>query len=303
MQELSRELDELNKKALEADAAIAGTKAEQKEKTLSVSVTANADAQKRLAEISKKISDDRLSDIEKEIDGIRDLRDEYVKLLNTRLAFEKGKAKQDSAAIADLEKQLAEAGEVFAGMEDAAYEKHYKDMSADLDALSAKHEAERRRSEETARERAMVESMEKESPGQYRDFLNQLLEEATAGLSKITSAYKSLFAEVTSETSERGKGISEQEKQRLDIQKELYDQAQSRIDFLRGKLLDLDLDGIKATATSQVSLASFKTADILNLLGGASGPEEEIARNTRATASNLASLIDIVRSRKAPAFS
>ena len=48
---------------------------------------------------------------------------------------------------------------------------------------------------------------------------------------------------------------------------------------------------------------SFITADIMNLLGNPQGPEEETARNTRATVANLATLIDVVRRNEGLAFS
>lgn len=54
---------------------------------------------------------------------------------------------------------------------------------------------------------------------------------------------------------------------------------------------------------SRENLGSFITADILNLLGNPQGPEEETARNTRATVANLATLIDVVRRNEGLAFS
>lgn len=54
---------------------------------------------------------------------------------------------------------------------------------------------------------------------------------------------------------------------------------------------------------SRENLGSFITADIMNLLGNPQGPEEETARNTRATVANLATLIDVVRRNEGLAFS
>jgi len=57
-----------------------------------------------------------------------------------------------------------------------------------------------------------------------------------------------------------------------------------------------------AVEQARQPLGSFITADILNLLGGPNKPEEETARNTRATAANLAKLIDLFRRTENPTF-
>jgi TP901 family phage tail tape measure protein len=84
-------------------------------------------------------------------------------------------------------------------------------------------------------------------------------------------------------------------------------QSQARQDYL-ARAMEQATDAQQraeghALSTPFSNLASFITSDILNLMAAPSGPEEETARNTRTTANNLASLIDIVRDRRPPAFS
>lgn len=83
-------------------------------------------------------------------------------------------------------------------------------------------------------------------------------------------------------------------------------QSQERQGFIDKKIRDAGgaqqeaekTGGTLATGT----LAGFVTADVMAMLGGASGPEEETARNTRSMAANIAVMIDVLRNRKPAAF-
>jgi hypothetical protein len=77
--------------------------------------------------------------------------------------------------------------------------------------------------------------------------------------------------------------------------------SQSRQEYISQAIEKAD-KAQKGSEASAGKLGSFITADILNLLGGPSRPEEETAKNTRATVSNLAALIELIRSREEPAF-
>jgi hypothetical protein len=66
-------------------------------------------AAKKVAEIEKKLAREQRTELENEISDIRELRDEYKKLLETVLSYEKSKKQKDAEKIADLEGRLAEA--------------------------------------------------------------------------------------------------------------------------------------------------------------------------------------------------
>lgn len=296
LQDDMRELNSLRNQPIEQ-------RHEEEAQRITVSAEAAADAQKRLAEISKKIANDKLSDIEREIQGIQDLRDEYIKLLKTRLDFERGKSKPDKKVIAELETSLAKSGDLFKGMEAAAYESHYKGTFVDLDAMTIDFEEKRRRDNEGAKERSRLERLERGPAAVYVSALQQDLHNAYAKLDAATAAYKNMFATFSSVGSAGGQTLTEQEKKKLEIQKQLYDYTQERIDFLLGKLRETDADFQgKKQEINQASLGTFITSEVLNLVA-TSGPQEETARNTRATAANLAMLIDVVRRQEGLSFS
>ena len=70
------------------------------------------EAAKKVAEIEKKLSREQRTELENEISDIQELRDEYKRLLETMLSYEKSKKQKDAEKIADLEGRLAEADAV-----------------------------------------------------------------------------------------------------------------------------------------------------------------------------------------------
>lgn len=72
---------------------------------------AAANAEKRVGDIERQLRRERQTELENEIEDITALRDEYKKLIQTILDFEKAKApdKQDKKRIAELERKLVEA--------------------------------------------------------------------------------------------------------------------------------------------------------------------------------------------------
>ena len=68
-----------------------------------------ASAAKKVAEIERKLTREQRTELGNEISDIRELRDEYKRLLETVLSYEKSKKDKDAEKIADLEGRLAEA--------------------------------------------------------------------------------------------------------------------------------------------------------------------------------------------------
>ena len=60
------------------------------------------EAAKKVAEIEKKLAREQRTELENEISDIRELRDEYKRLLETVLSYEKSKKQKDTEKIADL---------------------------------------------------------------------------------------------------------------------------------------------------------------------------------------------------------
>ncbi len=126
----------------------------------------------------------------------------------------------------------------------------------------------------------------------------------------VEKATLTLNIERENETRIRSELAAAQEKNEPESLRKLADElqrSQSRQDYIMRAVASADAAQKDAESVGRnlprENIASFVTSDILNLLGNPSGPEEETARNTRATANNLARLIDIVRSRKTPTFS
>lgn len=69
-------------------------------------------AAKKLADIEKKLTREQQTELQNEIDDIRELRDEYKELIKTMLSYEMSKKEKDAEKIADLEGRLAEADNV-----------------------------------------------------------------------------------------------------------------------------------------------------------------------------------------------
>jgi len=123
---------------------------------------------------------------------------------------------------------------------------------------------------------------------------------AKSDLQKAREEYISALNAAKAVTSEEGVSITSGEATKLDALQNDISSRQDRVDSISAAK---DAFVKKEASSDKTHLqGSFITSDVLNLLGG-SGPEEETARNTRATAANLATLIDVVRRNEGLAFS
>lgn len=236
-------------------------------------------AAKRVAEIDKKLARERKTELENEIDDIIELRDEYMKLIQTMLDFEKSKpeAEQDKKKIAELEGKLAEADKVAEDRIAMAREKSAEKMKKDVEDYQ-------RRFEESAQEvqdrRAEAEQDRKvdETLKTDKDAGVQMLQGMITQYQQAAEAAKAQFQKEL-EAAQADGNIDENEKRRIDEAQAAYSRAESMVDKYSGKLRDAQ-DGTQSAAERTQVSGGF-LAEALNAALGGSGSEAE--RTAKAT--------------------
>ena len=191
-------------------------------------------AAKKVAEIEKKLSREQRTELENEISDIRELRDEYKRLLETVLSYEKSKKQKDAEKIADLEGRLAEADAVaekrIATAEAKAkrkFDKEVKELQEGFDE-TAEDIARSRAEGETDRK---VEATLKEDAAAGMKLLADLI-----GQSKVAAAQaKAEFDKAMSEATADG-DVSDEEKDRIRKAQDAYSLAERLVDKYAAKL-------------------------------------------------------------------
>ena len=228
----------------EGKAGITGDKRTEREKlqakvergrTERASTSSDADeAAKRLAEIERKLTREQQTALQNECDDIRELRDEYKRLIGTMLSFEKSKKRKDLEKIADLEGRLAEADAVaerrIAKAEEKAkakLDKEVKDLQSGFDETAA--DIARRRTEgETDRR---VERALKDDASEGMKLLSELIVRSKLAAAQAKAEFDRAMAEAVADGD-----VSEEEKDRLDKAKEAYSLAEGLVDKYAAKL-------------------------------------------------------------------
>lgn len=193
-----------------------------------------ASAAKRVAEIEKKLTREQRTELQNEISDIRELRDEYKKLLSTILSYEKSKKDKDVEKIADLEGRLAEA--------DAAAEKRIKIAEAKAkkkfdDEIAELQEGFDETASDIAKARAEGET--------DRNIDKALKSDAAAGMKLISelinqskiaaAAAKDEFDRAMKDAMADG-DVSDDEKKRIQKAQEAYQSAEGLVDKYAAKL-------------------------------------------------------------------
>ncbi len=236
-------------------------------------------AAKRVAEIDKKLARERKTELENEIDEIIELRDEYKKLIQTMLDFEKSKpeAEQDKKKIAELEGKLAEADKVAEDRIAKAREKSAEKMKKDVEEYQRRFEESaqdvQERRAEAEQDRKVDETLKND-----KDAGVQMLQGMITQYQQAAEAAKAQFQKEL-EAAQADGNIDENEKRRIDEAQAAYSRAESMVDKYSGKLRDAQ-DGTQSAAERTQVSGGF-LAEALDAALGGSGSEAE--RTAKAT--------------------
>ena len=192
------------------------------------------EAAKKVAEIEKKLAREQRTELENEISDIRELRDEYKKLLETVLSYEKSKKQKDAEKIADLEGRLAEA--------DAAAERRIATAEAKAKKKFDKEVRELQEgfdetAEDIARNRAEgeidreVESTLKDDAAAGMRLLADLVNESKIAAAQAKAEFDKAMADATADGD-----VSDEEKDRIRKAQDAYSLAERLVDKYAAKL-------------------------------------------------------------------
>lgn len=192
------------------------------------------DAAKKVAEIEKKLTREQQTELQNEIDDIRDLRDEYKKLLETMLSFEKSKKQKDLEKIADLEGRLAEADAVAEKRIAAANERAKKKFDKEIDELAESFNDSvgdiNRRRDEAATDRE-IDAKLKDDAKVGMGFLVKLISDAKDSAQMARDEFARLMTEAASDGD-----VTDEEKKRIQKAEEAYNLAEGLVDKYAAKL-------------------------------------------------------------------
>ena len=191
-------------------------------------------AAKKVAEIEKKLAREQRTELENEIGDIRELRDEYKKLLETVLSYEKSKKQKDAEKIADLEGRLAEADAVaekrIAIAEAKAkkkFDKEVKELQEGFDETAA--DIARNRAEgETDRK---VEATLKDDAAAGMKLLADLIGQSKLAAAQAKAEFDRAMAEATADND-----VTDEEKDRIRKAQDAYSLAERLVDKYAAKL-------------------------------------------------------------------
>jgi chromosome segregation ATPase len=192
------------------------------------------EAAKKVAEIEKKLSREQRTELENEISDIQELRDEYKRLLETILSYEKSKKQKDAEKIADLEGRLAEADAVaekrIAIAEAKAkrkFDKEVKELQEGFDE-TAEDIARSRAEGETDRK---VEATLKDDAAAGMKLLADLIGQSKVAAAQAKAEFDKAMAEATADGD-----VSDEEKDRIRKAQDAYSLAERLVDKYAAKL-------------------------------------------------------------------
>ena len=192
------------------------------------------EAAKKVAEIEKKLAREQRTELENEINDIRELRDEYKKLLETVLSYEKSKKQKDAEKIADLEGRLAEAdaaAEKRIAIAEAKakkkFDKEVKELQEGFDE-TAEDIARNRAEGETDRK---VEATLKDDAAAGMKLLADLVNQSKIAAAQAKAEFDRAMAEATADND-----VTDEEKDRIRKAQDAYSLAERLVDKYAAKL-------------------------------------------------------------------
>ena len=255
-----------------------------------------ASAAKRVSDIERQLQRERQSELQNEIQDITELRDEYKKLVQTMLAFEKSKpsAEQDKKKIAELEAKLLEADRTANERIAAAQTKAAQKLKEDVNSYRERFEDSRR---EISARRA--------EEAQDRDIDQTLADDKSAGVTKLQSLierYKKVAREAQIQfnaelqTAQQDGQIDSTERKRIEGAHEAYTKAESLLDKYLGKLRSIQTGTQEIAAKQAAPRGAFLTAALesLSVEGSAA---TRTAKATELIAANTKKTNDYLRKR------
>ena len=250
-----------------------------------------ADAERQVADIEKRLRRERQSELDNEIEDIIALRDEYKKLIQTMLDFERAKDrdKQDQQKIAELERKLAEADKTAQDRIAAARAEAAKRLQEDVSSYQSRFDdtergIQKRRAEE--RQDRSLDELLKNDKAAGITRLQQLI----AQYQKAAQDAKAEFQRQLQAAQADGT-IDNAERRRLDDAQSAFAEAESLVDKYLRRLQQAQ-DGTQNAANkadSTRSVGAWSAEELDALLGGGNAQErtakasEQIAANTRET--------------------
>ena len=181
-------------------------------------------AAKKVAEIEKKLAREQRTELENEISDIRELRDEYKKLLETVLSYEKSKKQKDAEKIADLEGRLAEADAVAEKRIAIAEAKAKKKFDKEVKELQEGFD-------ETAADIARVEATLKDDAAAGMKLLADLIGQSKLAAAQAKAEFDRAMAEATADND-----VTDEEKDRIQKAQDAYALAERLVDKYAAKL-------------------------------------------------------------------
>ena len=250
-----------------------------------------SDAERQAADIERRLRRERQSELDNEIEDIIALRDEYKKLIQTMLDFERAKDhdKQDQQKIAELERKLAEADKTAQDRIAAARAEAAKRLQEDVSSFQGRFDdtergIQKRRAEE--RQDRSLDELLKNDKAAGITRLQQLI----AQYQKAAQDAKAEFQRQLQAAQADGT-IDNAERRRLDDAQSAFAEAESLVDKYSRRLQQAQ-DGTQNAANkadSTRSVGAWSAEELDALLGGGNAQErtakasEQIAANTRET--------------------
>ena len=191
-------------------------------------------AARKVAEIERKLTRERRTELQNEISDIQELRDEYRQLLQTILSYEKSKKQKDNEKIADLEGRLAEAdatAEKRIAIAEAKARKKFDDEVKELQEgfdETAEDIARNRTEGETDRK---VEATLKQDAAAGMKLLADLVNQSKIAAAQAKAEFDQAMKDATADGD-----ISDEEKDRIKKAQDAYSLAEGLVDRYAAKL-------------------------------------------------------------------
>ena len=218
----------------------------------------------RILQIEKKLAREQCTELENEISDIKELRDEYKKLLTTVLSYEKSKKEKDLKKIADLEAKLAQAdatAEKRIAKAEAKARKKFDDEVAELqdnfDSTASDIEKSRAEGEQ---DREIDDALKSD-----KEVGIKLISEMLHYSQSAAEEAKEAFAQIMKESTADGE-LTDDEKKRIEKAQEAYRSAESMVDKYASKLRSAQEETQKS-ATSTKPQGTFYARAAAALVG------------------------------------
>ena len=304
IREINRQIEELTKKSAallarrkqvtrdDKDAVTGGTPdkkpPEVKKRAERISAEEVARAEQGLASLRKRLSRERRTDLENEIQDIHNLGEEYKAVLKKIIAGEKAKKKVDQGRVTALEDELKGVGEHIEEMMDRAVKsaagrakRAIQDADAEIRAIMAGVTSGRRE----GRQGEAIRGLTAADPGKAVTVLRQILTAAQEAEAKAKRQLTDVWARVRAD----GK-ITEAERRELERAKKSFQKSSSETDryrqFLDGAREALEGAAERVTTETRVS---FSAAALFGF--GASSASDRTANATEKAAGFLEKIL------------